>query len=72
MEEDPDVSYYNGEKMIAPKDNLTVEEKLRLLDTHPFFTGRCPNCEMPFPKTEKLPKKFICSHCGWEDDLLSK
>ena len=53
------VDYIDGELVIRREqfrydcsdtlDNyLTVQEKLELLDSHPFFTGRCPNCEMPF------------------------
>lgn len=65
------VSYYNGEKITLPKQSWTQEEKLRLLDTHPLFTGRCPNCEMPFTKIVKRSHKYICPHCFWKDDYRS-
>ena len=41
-------SYYNGELILQPRQLWTREEQMELLDTHPMFTGRCPQCEMPF------------------------
>ena len=69
------VDYVDGELVIKrdefryscsePVDDyLTPKEKLELLDTHPFFTGRCPNCEMPFPKFDRLPVHWDCYQCG--------
>ncbi|MGG6267541.1 hypothetical protein [Leptolyngbya sp. AN10] len=71
MMSDPEVpeddqSYYAGEEVIQPVQRWTDAEKLTLLDSHPMFTGRCPNCETPIPFGERsLPK---CRHCGWSDD----
>lgn len=33
-----------------------------LLDSHPFFTGRCPHCEMPI--ADPSPKHWHCPACG--------
>ncbi|MEG3941921.1 MULTISPECIES: hypothetical protein [unclassified Microcoleus] len=39
-------SYYSGELILQPPQRWTLEQQLELLDTHPLFTGRCPQCEM--------------------------
>jgi len=51
-------------------DYLTPQEKLELLDTHPMFTGRCPQCEMPYPQYDSLPVHWDCNQCGWVDDTV--
>jgi len=43
-------SYYNGELILQPRQRWTLEQQLELLDTHPLFTGRCPQCEMTYPQ----------------------
>ena len=48
----------------------TDEEKLALLDWHPMFTGRCPNCEMPLHQTDPPRVHWDCEHCGWVDDSI--
>jgi hypothetical protein len=35
-------SYYNGELILQPQQCWTLKEQLELLDTHPLFTGKCP------------------------------
>ncbi|HEY9811302.1 MAG TPA: hypothetical protein V6D13_18410 [Halomicronema sp.] len=52
---------YNGEKIYQPLQKLSFEEMLLLLDTHPLFTGRCPDCKMPL-KVET--PEWHCDHCG--------
>jgi len=49
---------------------LTPEEKVELLDTHPMFTGRCPQCEIPYPQFEQPPVHWDCDQCGWLDDTI--
>lgn len=39
--------YYAGDWIPQLPTRITVEQQLALLDWHPMFTGRCPNCEMP-------------------------
>ena len=63
-------SFYNGEEIIQPRQRWTREEQLELLDTHPMFTGRCPQCELPFPRYERPLVHWDCSQCGWVDDTL--
>ncbi len=62
-------SYYNGELIVQPQQRWTREEQLELLDWHPMFTGRCPTCELPFPRYEKTPVHWDCP-CGWSDDTV--
>lgn len=63
-------SYYNGELIVQPQQRWTREEQMELLDTHPMFTGRCPQCERPFPRYEKPPVHWDCPQCGWVDDTV--
>jgi len=63
-------SYYNGELILQPRQRWTPEEQLELLDTHPLFTGLCPQCEHPFPKYERPPVHWDCAECGWMDDAV--
>ncbi len=41
---------YNGEEIIQPPQRWTREEQLWLLDTHPLFTGKCPQCRAEFDR----------------------
>ena len=63
-------SYYNGELILQPKQRWTPEEQLERLDYHPMFTGRCPNCEMPFDMKNTPPVHWDCKQCGWMDDSV--
>ena len=63
-------SYYNGELILQPRQRWTLEQQLELLDTHPLFTGRCPQCEMTYPPYETPPVHWDCSACGWMDDSV--
>ncbi|MBD1847798.1 hypothetical protein H6F89_31315 [Cyanobacteria bacterium FACHB-63] len=64
MPEDDRV-HYAGEEIVEPVQRWTEAEKLALLDWHPMFTGRCPNCEVTIPFGERSLWK--CDHCGWKD-----
>ena len=70
LEEPERASYYNGELILQPKQRWTPLQQLELLDYHPMFTGRCPNCEMPFLKYETPPVHWGCNQCGWMDDSV--
>ena len=61
-------SYYNGE-LILHRPSLSPSELVELLDWHPLFTGRCPECEMPI-QSDPLPLHWDCVHCGWTDDSV--
>lgn len=60
-------SYYNGELIMMPEQRWSCLEQLALLDSHPMFTGRCPQCEAGIA-CEKPGVHWDCRHCGWKDD----
>ncbi|MBD2093594.1 hypothetical protein H6F90_00295 [Trichocoleus sp. FACHB-591] len=62
-------SYYNGELIVTPEQRWSRLEKLALLDSHPMFTGRCPQCETGI--ASEIPRvHWDCRHCGWADDSV--
>lgn len=63
------VSYYNGELILQPQQHWTREEQLWLLDHHPLFTGKCPQCKRSFPRYDRAPVHWDCE-CGWKDDSV--
>ena len=70
-------SYYAGELMIEPIQRWTREQKIALLDWHPMFTGRCPDCErtlrgaeLPLVQTHPARVCWDCQECGWRDDSV--
>lgn len=61
----PDGAHYDGDDLVVDTvDAWQQEQRLFLLDWHPLFTGRCPECEHPIPG----PIHYDCDHCGWKDD----
>jgi hypothetical protein len=36
-------AYYGDELVLQPEHYLSTEERLEILNTHPLFTGVCPN-----------------------------
>ncbi len=63
-------TYYNGELILQPKRNLTLEEQMHILDTHPLFTGVCPECGYRFPKENPRSVNWDCPVCGKVDDSV--
>lgn len=51
---------------------LSHAEQIRLLVSHPFFTGRCPECRSRVPLSQAKLGKAHCGHCGWEDLSLQR
>jgi hypothetical protein len=65
------VSYYAGELILQPQQRWTREEQLELLDTHPLFTGKCPQCGYQFERDyTACCVHWDCSECGWMDDTV--
>jgi hypothetical protein len=62
-------SYYDGELVLEPVQRRSLEQRLDLLDSHPLFTGRCPNCERPIQAISGQ-MHWDCGHCGWVDDSI--
>ena len=61
-------TYYAGELILQPEHYLTTEERLKILETHPLFTGICPECGSVVNGEEGI--HFDCSQCGWKDDSV--
>lgn len=60
---------YNGEEIIQPPQRWTREEQLWLLDTHPMFTGKCPQCGVEMNRDYTARVHWDCE-CGWMDDSV--
>ena len=58
--------YYLGDWVPQPFPLRSADEQLALLDWHPQFTGRCPNCEMPIAARDS--GGWHCEHCDWKDE----
>jgi predicted RNA-binding Zn-ribbon protein involved in translation (DUF1610 family) len=63
-------SYYNGELILQPQQQLTQQQQLELLDTHPMFTGKCPQCGYEFDRDYTARVHWDCPECGWMDDSV--
>lgn len=63
-------SYYGDDLVLDPVQRLSLEQQLEMLDVHPLFTGRCPNCERPIPQAVPGQIHWDCGHCGWGDDSV--
>ncbi|WP_375511661.1 hypothetical protein [uncultured Nostoc sp.] len=62
-------TYYNGELIVQPQQRWTQQQKLELLDWHPMFTGRCPQCSSEFDRGYTSRVHWDCK-CGWMDDSI--
>ena len=63
-------SYYGGELVLDLARVRSQDEQLHLLDTHPLFTSRCPDCGMPLLQTDPPRVHWDCGRCGWVDDSV--
>jgi hypothetical protein len=63
-------SYYNGELILQPQQRWTREEQMELLDWHPLFTSKCPQCGTLFDRNYRALVHWDCSECGWMDDTV--
>ena len=61
---------YLGKTIAEPNTDLSTEDQLALLDWHPIFTGRCPECEMPILPTDPPRIYWDCEHCDWRYDSV--
>ena len=62
-------SYYSDELILEPLQWRSLEQRFKLLDSHPLFTGRCPQCERGI-KAVADQIHYDCEHCGWVDDSV--
>ncbi|MEC4816472.1 MAG: hypothetical protein SAK29_24875 [Scytonema sp. PMC 1069.18] len=64
-----EASFYNGEEIVQPRQKWSQQEQLELLDWHPIFMGRCPNCGAEFDRDYMARVHWDCP-CGWKDDTV--
>lgn len=62
-------SWYGDELIPDRLCRYTREEQEKILDTHPFFTGVCPDCQHIFTSSPTPRDIWQCPECGgWESD----
>jgi predicted RNA-binding Zn-ribbon protein involved in translation (DUF1610 family) len=61
---------YNGEEIIQPQQLWTQQQQLELVDMHPLFTGKCPECGYEFERDYTARVHWDCPDCGWMDDSV--
>jgi hypothetical protein len=49
---------------------LSPTEQLHVIMTHPFFTGKCPQCRYEFKQAGFPPSPWNCDECGWIDNSV--
>ena len=42
-------------------------QEIRMILTHPFFTGECPECKSSMRISARVKGGSRCQSCGWED-----
>lgn len=63
------MAWYDGHLVCSPlEQRWTAAQKLALLDWHPLFTGKCPNCGHAIA-WEPGRVHWDCE-CGWKDDSV--
>ncbi|MBH8554231.1 hypothetical protein I8751_18045 [Nostocaceae cyanobacterium CENA357] len=58
-------SYYNGKLILQPQQRWTPEQELELLEWHPMFTSRCPQCGYEFDRDYTSLVHWDRAECGW-------
>ncbi len=48
--------------------HMSSLDDLKALKNHPFFTGTCPQCGIPYIQKDPPPVYWDCQECGWVDD----
>jgi len=66
----PGAASYSGELIPESHSRLTQEEQLELLEKHPLFTGRCPQCGYTLSQGEMPAVHWDCPCCGWVDENI--
>lgn len=60
-------SFYSGALVPNTQRHLSRQEQLELLDTHPLFTGMCPQCGYEMNEQNRSRSEWHCDRCGWND-----
>lgn len=62
--------YFYDNNLVKNSSKYTQIEQLEILDSHPYFTGFCPNCKYHFDLTNPPLVHWDCPNCGWIDDSV--
>ena len=63
-------TYYNGEEIRQPTQQRMREEQLEPPNSHPMFSGFCPQCGYMFQRDYTALVHWDCPECGWKDDSV--
>ena len=63
-------AWHDGELIRIQSPQLRQEEQLEILDSHPLFTGVCPQCGHSFDRAVPPLVHWDCPGCGWVDDSV--
>lgn len=63
-------SWYGGDLIENRPSRYTSQEQLEILDSHPFFTGICPQCSHKFESSPPPHAPWHCPQCDWMDDSM--
>lgn len=61
-------SYYDGDLIPDSNNNLLREEQIWMLDAHPMFTRKCPECGAKYDESPRI--HWDCLACDWMDDSV--
>jgi rubrerythrin len=64
-------SWYGDDLIENRPSRYTPEEQLEILDTHPFFTGTCPQCGHEFETSPPPHAPWPCPRCNWMEGTVS-
>jgi hypothetical protein len=61
--------FWYGDNLIPNRlCRYTKEEQEKILDTHPLFTGLCPNCSHIFTTSPPTGAPWHCPACDWREN----
>lgn len=63
-------SWYGDDLIENRPSRYTSQKQLEILDTHPFFTGTCPNCGHKFETSPPPHTPWHCSRCDWMNESV--
>jgi hypothetical protein len=62
---------YYGEELVKDWPGyMSSADRLHLIETHPLFTGRCPQCGTIFQETPPVHWDCPDPKCHWMDDTI--
>lgn len=64
-------SWYGDDLIENRPSRYTSQEQLEILDSHPFFTGTCPQCGHKFESSPLPHALWHCPRCDWMEDSKS-